>query len=279
MQEKRGKLPSGYDYTLHGGGTGEVAKPGDYVYVHFQQRKGDSVLVKSRDMGEAQPIQIPLEKDTTSQQPNPMLELLSLMKLGDSATLNVIVDTMQMKPPGFENEKYLYFDMVVTDIKSQKEFEAEMQKKQEESMKEAQKIMAREGEATDLVKGFYANLANAKWQTTPTGLKYSIVKNGSGAKAAAGKMVKVLYYGILAANGTKFDDSFSRGQPFEFPLGQSQVIPGWDEGLALLKEGDRAFFFIPAALGYGDRPMGNPEEGGIPANSDLIFYVELEEVK
>ena len=71
-----------------------------------------------------------------------------------------------------------------------------------------------------------------------------------------------------------FDNSLSRGMPFSFALGRGMVIPGWDEGIALLKEGGKAFLFVPPALGYGE--AGSPPV--IPANSELIFYVELEKV-
>jgi FKBP-type peptidyl-prolyl cis-trans isomerase len=86
-------------------------------------------------------------------------------------------------------------------------------------------------------------------------------------------MVEVQYIGMLK-DGTIFDQSFPRGQPISFPLGAGAVIDGWDEGLALLNVGAKATFFIPATLGYG--PV---EQGPIPANSDLIFYVELESAK
>ena len=75
-------------------------------------------------------------------------------------------------------------------------------------------------------------------------------------------------------DGTKFDSSYDRGTPIEFVLGQGRVIKGWDEGITLLNVGSKAKFIIPANLGYGNRAMGP-----IPANSILIFEVELVEIK
>ncbi len=109
--------------------------------------------------------------------------------------------------------------------------------------------------------------------STTSGLQYTITTRGCGAQAHAGDQVKVHYTGKLT-NDTVFDSSVARNQPFEFKLGKRQVIAGWDEGIALLHVGDKATFVIPPALGYGARGMGK-----IPANSTLIFDVELLELK
>ena len=89
-------------------------------------------------------------------------------------------------------------------------------------------------------------------QTTASGLKYADVKEGSGDVATAGKTVSVHYTGWLT-NGTKFDSSKDRGQPFEFPLGGGRVIKGWDEGVQGMKVGGVRKLTIPASLGYGSR--------------------------
>jgi peptidylprolyl isomerase len=112
-------------------------------------------------------------------------------------------------------------------------------------------------------------------KTTASGLKYYEVKRtASAVKAAAGKVVKVHYSGYLA-DGTMFDSSVERGEPIEFPLGQGQVIPGWDEGIALMSIGDKLRLVIPYNLAYGEQ--GRPPM--IPAKAELTFDVELMEVK
>jgi hypothetical protein len=101
---------------------------------------------------------------------------------------------------------------------------------------------------------------------------YGVTKEGTGKQPAATSIVKVHYTGKLV-DGTVFDSSVERGEPIEFPL--NQVIPGWTEGLQLMKEGGKATLYIPSKLGYGEQ--GVP--GTIPPHSTLIFDVELIEVK
>ena len=105
---------------------------------------------------------------------------------------------------------------------------------------------------------------------TPSGLLIEIVEMGKGQVPQTGDIVSVHYTGSLKANGEVFDSSYEVGRPFEFPLGKERVIPGWDEGIALLNVGTKAKLTIPANLGYGSR-----DNGPIPANSDLVFEVEL----
>ena len=112
-----------------------------------------------------------------------------------------------------------------------------------------------------------ANGKREEVKTTPSGLQYEVLKEGDGPMPAATDSVKVHYTGRLL-DGTVFDSSVSRGEPATFPL--NRVIPGWTEGLQLMKEGAKYTFFIPSDLAYG--PQG---AGQIPPHSTLIFDVEL----
>ena len=114
----------------------------------------------------------------------------------------------------------------------------------------------------------------AGFEKTESGLRYQFIQRGEGKKAESGKTVAVHYEGSLE-NGKVFDSSYPRKKPIEFRLGQGQVIEGWDEGIALLRVGDKARFVIPSHLGYGAHGAG----GAIPPNATLIFDVELMEVK
>ncbi|MBE9033281.1 FKBP-type peptidyl-prolyl cis-trans isomerase [filamentous cyanobacterium LEGE 11480] len=109
---------------------------------------------------------------------------------------------------------------------------------------------------------------------TPSGLKYEVITEGDGATPEKGQTVIVHYTGTLE-DGTKFDSSRDRNQPFSFKVGAGQVIKGWDEGLAMMKVGDRRNLILPPELGYGARGAG----GVIPPNATLIFDVELLGIK
>lgn len=129
----------------------------------------------------------------------------------------------------------------------------------------AEEQAAIEAELDKLATGF---------NKTDSGLRYQIIQSGDGKKAQTNTTVSVHYKGQLS-DGTVFDSSYKRNQPIDFTLGVGQVIPGWDEGIALLKVGDKARFVIPSHLAYGSRGAG----GVIPPNANLIFDVELVGVK
>ncbi len=113
--------------------------------------------------------------------------------------------------------------------------------------------------------------ATTGYTTTSSGLGYKVLKKGTGKSPTATDVVTVHYEGKLT-NGKVFDSSYQRGEPASFPL--NRVIAGWTEGLQLMQTGGKYEFYIPANLAYGDRATGS-----IPANSPLIFTVELIDVK
>lgn len=138
--------------------------------------------------------------------------------------------------------------------KKQAEMIKEMEAKAASNKEEGQKFLAE-------------NKTKEGVQTTDSGLQYKVVKEGTGASPKATDMVKVHYEGKLI-DGTVFDSSYERGEPIEFPL--NQVIPGWTEGVQLMKKGAEYELYIPSDLAYGE--SGTP---GIEPNSVLIFKVEL----
>jgi peptidylprolyl isomerase len=138
----------------------------------------------------------------------------------------------------------------------------------------AQKKAAEEKKLMTLPASEVVKIKFPTAKKTASGLYYIVEQEGNGAQAVAGKTVSVHYNGMLV-NGKKFDSSYDRGQPIEFQLGRGQVIPGWDEGIALMKVGSKIKLIIPSNLGYGAQGAG----GVIPPNAVLVFDTELMQVR
>ncbi len=128
-------------------------------------------------------------------------------------------------------------------------------------------------EASDIIRAEPYNVAGKDTLSTDSGLRYIIVQEGAGNYPTTGDIVRVHYSGFLS-DGTLFDSSVERDQPFRFVLGQGQVIRGWDEGVAQMRQGAKYRFIIPPDMAYGDRATGP-----IPAGSTLVFDVELLEIE
>ena len=197
-----------------------------------------------------------------------VFEGLSMMHKGDSASFMVRADSTFITlfgspmPDLFSVDDLMRFDIRLNDFYPESEFQA----KQIEYMKNNYKneTVAAENELNEYFKDNNVNPI-----TTESGLNYVITKEGNGEKPLVGTLIKVHYTGKLL-DGTVFDSSVNRNEPFQFVLGIGQVIPGWDEGLQLLSKGGKAVLYIPYYLAYGDRGAGT-----IPPFATLIFEVEL----
>lgn len=262
-------LPSGLYYIETQKGNGQKPRTGDYGKLHFKVSTIDgNVLYSSFDQGE--PMMWESGKDFDNKG---VTEALSLMSKGTKASIIVPSSLAfgeqgrgQMVPP-FTT---LLYDLELTDIMTKAQFEKEKAQKEKEAAEVKEK--AKREELTNLQKYIQTNKISVT--PTSTGLYYIETKKGTGEQATAGKTVQVHYTGTLL-NGTKFDSSFDRDKPFEFVLGQGQVIPGWEEGISMMKEGGKAKLIIPSKLGYGENGQGSR----IPPSATLIFEVELIDVK
>ena len=166
----------------------------------------------------------------------------------DSITQDDIIESIEIVAVGDDAKSF-------NAVESFRKFEDARAKRIEEESSAAQI------ELDNHSKGF---------KITKSGLRYQIINEGSGISPEKNNTVCVHYKGQLI-DGTVFDSSYKRNQPIEFKLGVGQVISGWDEGIALLKVGDKARFVIPSYLAYGSQGAG----GVIPPNANLIFDVEL----
>ena len=197
-----------------------------------------------------------------------IFEGMKMMHKGDSASFIVRTDSTfytllrSPLPAEFSIDDIMKFNIRLNDFYPESEFAA----KQIEYMKNTfvDETLAAEREIDEYLKN-----NGIKTITTPTGLKYVKTKEGNGEKPQVGTMVKVHYTGKLL-DGTVFDSSVTRNEPFQFVLGVGQVIPGWDEGLQLMSKGEEAVLYIPYYLAYG-----NTGSGPIPPFATLIFEVEM----
>jgi FKBP-type peptidyl-prolyl cis-trans isomerase len=237
------------------------AQTGDAVSLLYQLALKDSILVPMM------PIQ---ELVQESFYKGDVYDAIRMMHVGDSATFILDADTF-FHYMGGENpfpDKELYFTFKMTELMPKVEVDA-MMKAQEEQYNA---YMEQARAAEDSTMQEYIAKNKIKVAPTASGLYFISKKAGKGAQAVVGQKVAVHYTGKLL-DGTKFDSSYDRGEPIEFMLGQGQVIPGWDEGIAMMKEGEKAVLLIPSKLAYGER--GNQV---IPPCAPLVFDVELVKV-
>ncbi|MBB4078204.1 FKBP-type peptidyl-prolyl cis-trans isomerase FkpA [Lewinella aquimaris] len=261
---------------------GQLAEPGEFVYIHaILKSEGDSVIVDTREQDGEQPAIQVVADSLADETLGPVQDVVRKLRVGERAIIRTNISTYppNAKPPGMENDTVLLYDIEVTEIVGQDEFNTRQQALAAEAQEKAAVIQGREEEmlafTQQVFEDYKAGKLDGELQSTETGLRYIIHEEGSGAEAEAGRGVVVQYIGRLTSNGEVFDQSFERGQGIPFPLGQGRVIPGWDEGIDLLQEGDHATLIIPSDLGYG--PQGS--SGTIPPDSELMFYVELEDVQ
>ncbi len=272
------KTPTGFEYMIvRKGSSSESIPVNSYVFFSMTLSEKDSVLQSTAKTGK--PSVLKITGDTKSfGQLAPLVDLMATLHLGDSMRFFFPIDSFKQKPPGFEKfTEPLVYSVGVLNIMNEAQFQAHSDSIQREQDKVKQVVRDRLPEIETKTKAIYDAYNKGELKsvikTTDSGLKYIIHEPGDeGTKPAKGSQVSVHYYGMLAADGKMFDSSFKNGQPYQFPVGMGQVIPGWDEGISLLNKGAKATLFIPAKLGYG--AAGSPPV--IPANADLIFYVELE---
>jgi len=239
------------------------ARLAEYAEVEMIYGSPDSVLFDSRKLPAARrPMKIPMIKSIYK---GDISEGLGMMHVGDSAVFQCNADSvfkklfrMRKLPKFVDSTKDIYFAIKLVGVVTPQQMQAE----ESARMVKLQNKENQEREA-------YLKKKHITVKPTADGLYFIPKKAGKGSHPKTGDKVSVHYTGYLL-NGQKFDSSIDRGKPFEFTLGRHQVIPGWDEGIAMLRKGGSATLIIPSSLGYGARNMGP-----IPPFSTLVFDVKL----
>ncbi len=243
-------------------GSAKKLKEGDVVtFQVIIKTTKDSVLQDSQKSG--QPARMMVQAAGKGAFKGSFEDGIGQLSVGDSATIFVPIDSLTkggVIPPFLKKGTDLKY--VVKIIKSQTRAEAEKDAKveQEKSLAEAK---SRAALVPKMIEDYIAKSGKA-FQTTASGLKYNMASAGSGASPASGDVAKCMYVGKFL-DGKVFDQSKA---PIDMPIGQ--MIPGFNEGLMLMKKGGKATFVIPPAIGYGEA-----SQGPIPGNSPLVFEVEL----
>lgn len=253
-------------------------QPGEYViYNYYLKDDKGQLLESSKTRQPSSAFRIP--PDEAYPKKAPLIEMMKLMSVGDSARLVYPIDSLpESGRERFGDTKELIYELVIQDVKTSEEYGAI--REEQEAAKQAE-VEANEGKVIEAgatvqqaIDDYKAgNLGSDLGEMN--GVEYVIHSEGEGEKVQDGDNITAHYYGVLKSDGKMFDNSFSRGQPFTFKVGQGQVIQGWDEGFKALKKGSKATLFIPYNMAYGEQ--GRPPM--IPERSDLVFYVEVIDIR
>lgn len=254
----------GYRFISHISNNGPKPKPGETILAYVNVFVGDTLLSSSRaNLGGPYKYDLPPASRHLNHYP-PIYDAALLMSPGDSATIYQPIDSGMMKfiPEGARDQKELRFEIALAQI-----ITAEEKAKAEQAF--AAHAAELKTQALATVQQYAEGKLDDKIEVLKSGLKMMILNKGTGGAVQRGAPVQVHYYGMLK-NGTVFDNSYEHRHPLAFPAGTGQMIPGFDEGVMTLNHGGKAYLFIPPNLGYGDQ-----DAGAIPANSELIFYIEV----
>ncbi|MBZ5856156.1 FKBP-type peptidyl-prolyl cis-trans isomerase [Flavihumibacter profundi] len=256
------KTKSGITYKIVEKGSGPQVKLGQFLKVHYTQKVNDSILGTS--IGGSPAF---ARVDSIGAVYNPA-EIFRFLHKGDSVVVVQEVDSLLKQnpvlPPFMKKGGKLYLTLRVVDVLDN-----------EADVKAAQEVELKAQETRDVASlDEYLKKNNITAKKIGRGTYVSVQSQGEGAVADSGKFVSVRYRGKLMSTGKEFETNMEAGkEPITFPLGQGQVIPGWDEGLKEFAKGGKGTLYIPGFLAYGSRPG----PGGKP-NEALIFDVEMVDI-
>jgi FKBP-type peptidyl-prolyl cis-trans isomerase len=289
---KEKETPKGYKFTVVKKGSGEPGKSGQFLIINMAFKDGkDSVWNDSKKLGT--PFVIPVQDTATMKQEEGIDEIFRMLAKGDSVTFKIPAKVLFEKtfkaplPPTVDAKSDFTFNLGVQDIMDREQvakFQQELVAKQNEKFKKDQAVQL--GKDTVIIDDFLKS-KNIVANKTNSGIRFVVTKAGQGENAKAGQTVKVNYAGFLLS-GKCFDTSvesvakansiYQAGRQYEplgLMLGQGQVIPGWEEAIALMNKGSKITVYIPSTLAYGPQKRS----ADIVENSILTFEMELLDIK
>lgn len=275
QKSKQSTTLHGYVFDQHIAKGGRQPKAGEHAYFHAITMVGDSVLENTHiyPFTPAMRIEVNPDREVAA-----IVEALEEMGIGDSITLHIPIDSLPFAPATFQSFKEIKHILSLVDIKDEDGFKKDMDIRQAFLNKLADSLGSRylptKERLVSVTRDYNEKRLESSLKTTPEGLKYMIVKEGTGEVPKTGDMVEVNYVGGLT-NELEVDASFNKGQPYVYRLNTKQVIKGWDIAVSLFNEGTEAFIFIPASLAYG----AAGSSPNIPPDSELIFYINLFKIR
>jgi FKBP-type peptidyl-prolyl cis-trans isomerase FkpA len=282
------KLKPGLEYKIFANGKGENVKDSDFVKMHMIQQIGDSVLMSTYKNPDGPQLNQITKQTGQNLDPTP---IFLKMKAGDSVVIRYNADSIFKKnpPPFYKKGQEIKMIVKITEILSKKEADSlktEMAKQMEAQQKMMEEMQKKQMEETaklapletKKIEAYIASKGLKLTKKSPQGVYICVTQDGTGDNVRQGATVTMNYTGYNL-EGKKFDSnvdpSFKHVQPFEFPLGSGQVIPGWDDAIGLLNKGAKATIIIPSYLAYGPQEKGDV----IKPNTILAFDIEVVDFK
>jgi FKBP-type peptidyl-prolyl cis-trans isomerase FkpA len=273
--KKYEKTKLGLEYTFYKQDKdGKKAKAGDVIRIHAIYKAGEDSVFWST-YKDNKPALLQLDQPKFPGDPR---EGMLLMAEGDSAMFRIPSDTVfkgMPMPSNIKSGTYYTFTIKLLDILDEKEIQKETEKMRVEEEKvraEQFKAFLAQRAKDSVVIADYAKANKIAPKKTPAGVYYIIDNPGKGDLPKPGDILSVAYKGMLL-NGSVFDQS-PAGQPFVFTIGQGQVIPAWDDALTFFRKGGKGKIIAPSTMAYGPQ-----DSGKIPANSVLVFEVEVVDIQ
>lgn len=268
-------LRNGFSYQIYNANGGALPTPGQIVTLDFEIKddKGKSLQNSRGDGNPVKPaMQIPATKNPENQSV-PLIALMELLSVGDSAYVRVPIDSLPQTPPEFGETTYIDYVVKILNIEDEEAYKSRLNAEQEKKRAAGAIIaQAKEKETKEIFNKYLAGSLAGITKPLDGGLKVHIFEPSEGVKAKPGDNVSVNYYGYLK-DGSSFDNSYKVGRPFNFTVGKGMVIKGWDLGIPEVPKGASAILEIPYALAYGEN-----DSGPIPGKSDLYFHITVEDV-